>query len=87
MARYIDADALIVEGWHLERQAPSGKVLSMMSIADVPTADVVEVVRCRKCEYYEPIGNGKKGVCTHTQMKRCLKLDEDYCSLGFKTKE
>ena len=43
MARYIDADALIVEGWHLERQAPSGKVLSMMSIADVPTADVEEV--------------------------------------------
>ena len=50
-------------------------------------ADYVEVVRCRKCEYYEPIGNGKKGVCTHPQMKRCLKLDEDYCSLGFKTKE
>ena len=45
MARYIDADKLIVDGWHLERQAPSGKILSMMSIADVPTADVVEVTK------------------------------------------
>lgn len=45
MARYIDADKLIADGWHLERSAPSGKILSMMSIADVPTADVEEVKR------------------------------------------
>ena len=51
-------------------------------------ADYVEVVRCRKCEYYEPLyGNGKIGICTHLQSKRNLKHDEDYCSLGFKTKE
>ena len=43
MARYIDAEKLIADGWRLERQAPSGKILTVMSIADVPTADVVEV--------------------------------------------
>ena len=43
MARYIDADKLIADGWHLERHAPNGRCLTMMSIADVPTADVVEV--------------------------------------------
>ena len=43
MARYIDADALIADGWHLERCAPSGKLLTVMSVADVPTADVAEV--------------------------------------------
>ena len=43
MARYIDAEKLIADGWRLERQAPSGKILTVMSIADVSTADVVEV--------------------------------------------
>jgi hypothetical protein len=41
--RYIDADILIKNGWRLERHAPSGMVISEMSIADVPTADVAEV--------------------------------------------
>lgn len=41
--RYIDADALIAKGWRLERHAPSGMVISEMSIADVPTAEVAEV--------------------------------------------
>ena len=51
-------------------------------------ADYVEVVRCDKCVYYDPLyGNGKIGICTHLQSKRNLKHDEDYCSLGFKTKE
>jgi hypothetical protein len=43
MARYIDADILIKNGWRLERHAPSGAVIVEMSIADVPTADVAEV--------------------------------------------
>ena len=43
MARYIDADKLIADGWHLERHAPNGRCLTMMSIADSPTADVVEM--------------------------------------------
>lgn len=43
MARYIDADKLIEEGWHLKRHAPYSRLLTIMSIADVPTADVEEV--------------------------------------------
>lgn len=53
--RYIDADILIKNGWRLERHAPSGMVISEMSIADVPTADVVEVVRCSECKHLEII--------------------------------
>jgi hypothetical protein len=41
--RYIDADKLIANGWVLERHGTSNKLLQVMSIADVPTADVVEV--------------------------------------------
>lgn len=72
MARYIDADKLIVDGWHLERQAPSGKILSMMSIADVSTADVEEVVRCKDCVYrYSSYCNAKHE-----------RADMDFCSHG-----
>ena len=53
MARYIDADRLIDDGWMLERHGISNKLLQVMSIADVPTADVVEVVRCKDCKYGE----------------------------------
>ena len=53
MAKYIDADELIADGWHLERHAPNGRCLTMMSIADVPTADVVEVVRCGECKEWK----------------------------------
>lgn len=45
MARYIDADRLIADGWRLERHGISNKLLQVMSIADAPTADVVEVKR------------------------------------------
>ena len=41
MARYIDADALAKNGWHLERSGISNVTLQTMSLADVPTADVV----------------------------------------------
>lgn len=68
MARYIDADKLIEQGWHLEKHAPNGRCLTMMSIADVPTADVVEVkhgkwiknisypmvgYKCSECDNFE----------------------------------
>lgn len=43
MTRYINADKLIADGWRLERHSPNGKILSVMSIADVPTVDVEEV--------------------------------------------
>ena len=36
--RLIDADKLIKDGWHLERSGRSNRTLSVMSIADVPTA-------------------------------------------------
>lgn len=56
-------------------------------IEDVPSADVVEVVRCRDCKYYK---NGKH----FTDIKFCQRLpyyaekgglntaDNDYCSYG-----
>lgn len=45
MARYIDADKLIADGWHLEKVEPTmwGRMISQRGIKSVPTADVEEV--------------------------------------------
>lgn len=45
MSRYIDADALI----QLGLQDGAYEYVSVQEIADFPTADVVEVVRCKEC--------------------------------------
>lgn len=47
MARYIDADKLIAE-YDRVHVGPPGGARKLME--DAPTADVVEVVRCRDCE-------------------------------------
>lgn len=49
-----------------------------------PTADVVEVVRCKDCIFYEPHGNGKVGICRHLKLKSYLKHNIDFCSYGEK---
>ena len=66
MARYIDADAYEFPG----------------DLINVPTADVVEVVRCKVCKYLE-IDKG------HRHGKMCLMRgsdgwcnDDDFCSYG-----
>lgn len=48
MARYIDADALIAE-YDRVHIGPAGGARKLM--VDAPTADVVEVVRCKDCFY------------------------------------
>ena len=82
MARYIDADKLIADGWHLERHAPNGRCLTMMSIADVPTADVAEVVRCKDCKYcFDAIMGGMW--CEHPDNIMPLGSNpDDFCGYG-----
>lgn len=66
MARYIDADALIeqmeADAEHIEDYI--AQMLLYASVDDVknaPTADVVEIVRCKDCKYcvehYDTYGN------------------------------
>ena len=47
MRRYIDADVIIQEA---HRQGKT--IVSVAFIEDMPTADVVEVVRCKDCRYW-----------------------------------
>ena len=52
-------------------------------IAEAPTADVVEVVRCKDCARRYENGNGEY-VCSYTE---CPCADDDFCSYGERRNE
>ena len=57
---------------------------SVLRIVDEqPTADVVEVVRCKDCKYFYQNGNIK--VCKHWNCHSTT--DDAYCSYGERRKE
>lgn len=74
MPRYIDADIaheMLLRGY---------------VINDVPTADVVEIVRCKDCIHRDP--EDKK--CDGTFQAKCGMFqmdDNDFCSYGKRRKE
>ena len=88
MARYIDADALLenLKNQYGEELGWQGTVNMSdvgMMIEDAPTADVVEVVRCKDCKYnafQQPNGT------IHCHAKRNLicefRSPDDFCSYG-----
>ena len=66
---------------------------AMMEIEDCPTADVVEVVRCKDCKYWkgektaDPVANYHYGDCTHEEWRDAEGWDKttcghEYCSRG-----
>lgn len=81
MARYIDAEQVI--RW-IEHDALSQVYYSKSDAIDcvkaTPTADVVQVVRCKDCKYFI------SGVCRH-DLAMNLSRDDDFCSYGERRKE
>lgn len=86
MSRYIDADAfddtvqrLNDQGWHITNidYKRMDRVLFEM-----PTADVVEVVRCEDCRYWD--NRFDVMVCNLTDG---MKGASDYCSYGERKEE
>ena len=71
--RLIDAKPLMQSGWHLVRTGESNKFLTSMSLADVPTVDAAEVVRCKDCKHYMTI---------HCTCDGCCIADDWYCADG-----
>ena len=82
MARYIDADALMERCF---ARLKDGEVLYRVSPQDIietPTADVVEVVRCRDCKYW---GGSTFGYVCEAWSGMDLKhhtRPNDFCSYG-----
>lgn len=96
MARYIDADELIKKIFPYDvvdkkRYAINAEVV-YKAIQNVTTADVVEVVRCKGCRFWEetvidPITNHHFGFCRHYQWQDVEGYeketnDNDFCSYG-----
>ena len=82
MSRYIEVDALEEIKEIADDAFEWGTyVVKMSAIREVPTADVVEVVRCKDCKYYTK----------HQYMEKSLFVcnvfewhshPNDYCSFG-----
>lgn len=53
MSRYIDADALTTHiknmPWKMTSVAEIARGIFLLTVEEAPTADVVEVVRCKDC--------------------------------------
>jgi hypothetical protein len=97
MSRYIDADKLVA--WCNETSQTQSTVAGkayvdafLTEVLSCPTADVVEVVRCKDCKYSElRYGSKKKGepsvghyVCTS---RNSTTVAEGYCHWGERREE
>lgn len=88
MSRYIDADVLIDDLIHNRNFYPA---MVSSAIKNTPTADVVEVVRCKDCKYlYCLSAIDRQFYCRHhPQGLRGINIIEDnpYCSYGERKEE
>lgn len=79
MARYIDADKAKHE-FNIGFGGVSHAVIANQIIDSIPTADVVEVVRCKDCEHWNGIGFAENaGWC---EKKDTGTLYDDFCNYG-----
>lgn len=82
MARLIDADELLKDNTWEWFDDWGNYTLAGQAIADAPTVDAVEVVRCKDCKYRDP----ENGHCDH-YMGTAIPLTRrlfDFCSYGAK---
>lgn len=64
MSRYIDADK-ITYMWQYDADGEEHDGVTLQSIIrKLPTADVVEVVRCKDCEWWTKQKDSAQGRCT-----------------------
>lgn len=94
MARYIDAEALIeqmeADAEHIDNYIVKMALYSSIDdVKNAPTADVVEVVRCKDCadwqtDWVPSCGDNGSHYCA--TMDRITKPN-DYCSCGERWEE
>lgn len=94
MSRYIDADLLKTDYYALPKSLSSLTVstqyVSLSQILNTPTADVVQVVRCKDCDNWKD-ENGREGLCqvwSDFEDHRYRYTPKDgYCSEGERREE
>ena len=62
-------------------------VIPVEYLADLPTADVVEVVRCEKCEYSKLLidNENRNHIFRHCRMINAFVKDNSFCSYGVRS--
>lgn len=89
MGRYIDVDKINFNDANNYLDENNDILISLRSVNQIikstPTADVVEVVRCRDCIYYQKMTTG--GLCMCGDKKTSYAADfypkeNDFCSYG-----
>ena len=82
MGEYIKREAVFEKcGWYNLYSGGSVCAVSKKEVAEIPAADVVEVVRCRDCIYFDDATVNRKGfvICPAIGMEI---TDDDFCSYG-----
>lgn len=96
MADYISREALLEKAWDVDTGCEYVQVVDVGDILEAPAADVVEVVRCRDCEYSTLPSEltqryGKPGTLTcHNRYAPCNRRnvgENDFCSYGKRREE
>ena len=80
MPRYINEDDFCE--YIRKNTTPSGAEWFISKIKDMPAADVVEVIRCKDCHFYDNQNNGglkRHGFC---EIYKGFKTDDGFCDLG-----
>lgn len=86
MSRYIDANKLIERLRHNPDFLTAPKHSKDGIIDEIvyqPTADVVEVVRCKDCKYFTYDNGG----CCGKGVGLCFADEDQYCSYGERSEE
>lgn len=78
MNRYIDAELLLTDNTYEWFDDWGNYTSAGQAIVDAPTADVVEVVRCKDCKY-----QGNDDEC-HLLSLAAYTEPDDFCSYGKK---
>lgn len=87
MARYIDADKAKHE-FNIGFGGVSHAVIANQIIDNIPTADVVKVVRCKDCEHNTDNGGDCDRVLIHTHRNLVTETNQyqyfklNYCEYG-----
>ena len=76
MAEYINRNALL-ESIRSGDGTNEHKIFAALCVSNAPAADVVEVVRCKDCKFFD----SQFEVCRH-EHALCICYGDYYCSYG-----
>ena len=88
LERYYCAPHVHVVGSGISAGLEMGIKGCLSLLDNAPAADVVEVVRCKDCKYWDCYGGEEshKGDCLELELDTCI-YEDDFCSYGEKRVE